>query len=148
MYVNKHNLVKIHLLHISILCVRCTTSILSSSKPICNSPTVQITSHYVLLRVSAQFGAIFRVSYLLFELCRNSWLSTLSKRVFYITNEMQLIQCSFLLSALYMFRAGFSAHHQELIKLYVQPWVLSCFPVVYCWCGWVGTALIIIKNIT
>jgi hypothetical protein len=22
---------------------------------------------------------------------------------------------------------GFSAHHQELIKLYVQPWVLSCF---------------------
>jgi hypothetical protein len=21
---------------------------------------------------------------------------------------------------------GFSAHHQELIKLYVQPWVLSC----------------------
>jgi hypothetical protein len=32
---------------------------------------------------------------------------------------------------------GFSAHHQELIKLYVRPWVLSCFPVVYCWCGWV-----------
>ena len=27
----------------------------------------------------------------------------------------------------------------ELIKLYVQPWVLSCFPAVYCWCGWVGT---------
>jgi len=26
---------------------------------------------------------------------------------------------------------GFSAHHQELIKLYVQPWVLSCFPAVY-----------------
>jgi hypothetical protein len=25
---------------------------------------------------------------------------------------------------------GFSAHHQELIKLYVQPWVLSCFPAV------------------
>jgi len=34
---------------------------------------------------------------------------------------------------------GFSVHHQELIKLYVQPWVLSCFPVVYRWCGWVGT---------
>ena len=28
-------------------------------------------------------------------------------RVFYITNEMQLIQCSLLLSALYMFRAVF-----------------------------------------
>ena len=35
---------------------------------------------------------------------------------------------------------GFSAHHQELIKLYVQPWGLSCFPAVYRWCGWVGTA--------
>jgi hypothetical protein len=31
---------------------------------------------------------------------------------------------------------GFSAHHQELIKLCVQPWVLSCFPAVYRWCGW------------
>ena len=34
---------------------------------------------------------------------------------------------------------GFSAHHQELIKLYVQPWVLSCFPAVYRWCGCVRT---------
>jgi hypothetical protein len=34
---------------------------------------------------------------------------------------------------------GFSTHHQELIKLCVQPWVLSSFPAVYCWCGWVGT---------
>jgi hypothetical protein len=33
---------------------------------------------------------------------------------------------------------GFSAHHQELIKLRVQAWVLSCFPAVYRWCGWVG----------
>ena len=33
---------------------------------------------------------------------------------------------------------GFSAHHQELIKLYVQPWVLSCFPALYRWCGRVG----------
>jgi len=24
--------------------------------------------------------------------------------------------------------SGFSAHYQELIKLYVEPWVLSCFP--------------------
>ena len=55
----------------------------------------------------------------------------IARRVFYITNEMQLIQCSLLLSVLYMFRAVFSAHHQELIKLYVQPCVLSCFPAVY-----------------
>jgi hypothetical protein len=34
---------------------------------------------------------------------------------------------------------GFSSDHQELIKLYVQHWVLSCFPAVYRWCGWVGT---------
>jgi hypothetical protein len=46
-----------------------------------------------------------------------------------------------------------SAHHQEHIKLYVQPWVLSCFPAVYRWCGWAKgppetcRALIIIKNI-
>ena len=26
---------------------------------------------------------------------------------------------------------GPSAHHQELIKLYVQPWIFSCFPAVY-----------------
>jgi hypothetical protein len=31
---------------------------------------------------------------------------------------------------------SFSAHHQELINMYVQPWVLSCFPAVYRWCGW------------
>ena len=43
-----------------------------------------------------------------------------------------------IISALHV-SGGFSAHHQELIKLYVQPWVLSCFPAVYCWCGWVGT---------
>jgi len=34
---------------------------------------------------------------------------------------------------------GFSAHRQKLIKLYVQPWVLTCFPAVYCWCGWGST---------
>jgi hypothetical protein len=36
-----------------------------------------------------------------------------------------------IISALHV-SGGFSAHHQELIKLYVQPWVLSCFPAVYC----------------
>jgi len=33
---------------------------------------------------------------------------------------------------------GPSAHHQEPKKLYVQPWILSYFPDVYRWCGWVG----------
>jgi hypothetical protein len=40
----------------------------------------------------------------------------------------------FIISALHV-TGGFSAHHQELIKPYVQPWVLSCFPAVYRWCG-------------
>ena len=65
------------------------------------------------------------------------------------------------ISALHV-SGGFSVHHQELIKLYVQPWVMSCFPAVYRWCGLGGTvqlklnssnssetctALMIIKNI-
>jgi len=40
-----------------------------------------------------------------------------------------------IISALHV-SGGFSAHHQELIKLYVQPCVLSCIPTVYRWCGW------------
>jgi hypothetical protein len=43
-----------------------------------------------------------------------------------------------IISALHVL-GGLSAHHQELIKLYVQPWILTCFPAVYRWCGWVGT---------
>jgi hypothetical protein len=43
-----------------------------------------------------------------------------------------------IISALHV-SGGLSAHHQELIKLYVQPWVLSCFPAVYRWCGCVRT---------
>jgi hypothetical protein len=35
-----------------------------------------------------------------------------------------------IISALHV-SGGFSAHRQELIKLYVQPWVLSCFLAVY-----------------
>jgi hypothetical protein len=42
---------------------------------------------------------------------------------------------------------GFSAHHQELIKLYVQLWVLSCFPAVYRRCGWVGTTALSCSSI-
>jgi hypothetical protein len=40
-----------------------------------------------------------------------------------------------IISALHV-SGGFYAHHQELIKLRVQPWVLSRFPAVYRWCGW------------
>jgi hypothetical protein len=39
-----------------------------------------------------------------------------------------------IISALHVSGGSF-AHHQELIKPYVQPWVLSCFPAVYRWCG-------------
>jgi hypothetical protein len=51
-----------------------------------------------------------------------------TSRIFYITNEVQLIQCSSSLSALYMFRAVFSENHQDLIKLYVQPKLNSSNP--------------------
>jgi hypothetical protein len=43
-----------------------------------------------------------------------------------------------IISALHV-SGGFSDHHQELIKLYVQPWIFLCFLAVYRWCGWVGT---------
>jgi len=43
---------------------------------------------------------------------------------------------------------GFSAHHQERIKLYVHPWVLSCFPAVYRCCGWVGTVQLKLESMT
>ena len=37
-----------------------------------------------------------------------------------MTNEMQLIMFFIIISALHV-SGGFSAHHQGLIKLYVQP---------------------------
>jgi hypothetical protein len=43
-----------------------------------------------------------------------------------------------IISALHVL-GGIFAHHQELIKLSVQPWVLSCFPAATRWCEWVGT---------
>jgi len=41
------------------------------------------------------------------------------------TNTMFFI----IISALHV-SVGFFAYNQELIKLYVQPWVLLCFPAV------------------
>jgi hypothetical protein len=38
---------------------------------------------------------------------------------------------------------GFSAHHQELIKLHVKPWVVPRFSGGFRWCGWVGTVLLV-----
>ena len=52
-----------------------------------------------------------------------------------------------IISALHV-SGGISAHHQELIKVYVKPWVLSCFPAVYRWCGWVGTVQLILLECT
>jgi len=41
---------------------------------------------------------------------------------------------------------GFSTHRQGLIKLYMQPWVLSCSPAVYHWCGWVPTTTPVVDS--
>jgi hypothetical protein len=57
-------------------------------------------------------------------------------RILYNQRDATYTTCFFIISALHV-SGGFSARHQELIKLYVQPWVLSYFPAVYCWCGWV-----------
>jgi hypothetical protein len=51
----------------------------------------------------------------------------------------------FIISAIHV-SGGFSTHHQELIELYVQPWVLSSFPAVYRWCGWVGTVQLLMMG--
>jgi len=60
--------------------------------------------------------------------------------MFILCNQRDATNTTFfiIISALHV-SGGISAHHQELIKLYVQPWVLSFFPAVYRWCGWVGT---------
>jgi hypothetical protein len=50
--------------------------------------------------------------------------------ILYIPNEMQLIEFFIIISAVHV-SGGFSAHIQELIKLYVQPQILSSFPAFY-----------------
>jgi hypothetical protein len=59
-------------------------------------------------------------------------------RILYNQRDATYTMFFIIISALRV-SGGFSAHHQGLIKLYVQPWVLSCFSAVYRWCGWVGT---------
>jgi len=57
--------------------------------------------------------------------------------IFYIQQDATNTMFFIIISALHVL-GDLSAHHQELIKLYVQPWLLSCFPAVYRWCWWVG----------
>jgi len=58
-------------------------------------------------------------------------------RILYNQRDANYTVFFIITSALHVL-GGFTAHHQELIKQYMQPWVLSCFPAVYCWCVWVG----------
>jgi hypothetical protein len=57
---------------------------------------------------------------------------------FYNQRDATYTMFFIIISALHV-SGSFSTHHQELIKLDVQPWVLLCFPAVYRWCGWGGT---------
>jgi hypothetical protein len=57
--------------------------------------------------------------------------------IFYNQQDTTYTMFFIIISALHVL-GGFSTHHQELIKLYVQPWLLSCFPGLYRSCGWVG----------
>jgi len=54
--------------------------------------------------------------------------------IFYNQRDATYTMFFIIISALHVL-GGFPAHHQELIKLYVQPWVLSCLPAVYRCCG-------------
>ena len=47
--------------------------------------------------------------------------------ILYNQREATYTMFFIIISALHV-SGSFSAHHQELIKLYVQPWILSCFP--------------------
>ena len=58
----------------------------------------------------------------------------IARCVFYITNEMQLIQCSLLSSALYIFR-GYFRPSSGAYKTVCAAFMLSCcLPLV--WMGW------------
>ena len=59
-------------------------------------------------------------------------------RNLYNQRDATYIMFSIIINALHV-SGGPSAHHQDPIKQYVQPWVLPCFPAVYRLCGWVGT---------
>jgi len=56
---------------------------------------------------------------------------------FYNQRDATYIMFFIIISAQHV-SGGFCAHHQESIKLYVQPRVLSWFPAVYRWFGWAG----------
>ena len=62
----------------------------------------------------------------------------IARCVFYITNEMQLVLYYYQRSTCF---GQFFRPSSGFIKLYVQPWMLSGFPAVYRWCGWVGTSV-------
>jgi hypothetical protein len=64
------------------------------------------------------------------------YLTFMELCIIYNQRDTTYVVFFIIISALH-FSGCFSAHHQELIKLYVQPWVLSYFPAVYRWCGWV-----------
>jgi hypothetical protein len=61
----------------------------------------------------------------------------IARCVFYTTKQDATYTIFFIIISAIHVSGGFSARHQELIKLYVQPWVLSGFPAVYRWFGWV-----------
>jgi hypothetical protein len=49
--------------------------------------------------------------------------------ILYIQRDATYTMLFIIISAVHV-SGGFSAHHQELIKLYVQPWVLPRLPGV------------------
>ena len=84
--------------------------------------TARGTCHYMAVFRTERFGSHLQVMSLRMNMCLLYNQRDATYTVFFV-----------IISAPHV-SGGFSAHHQELIKLYVQPWVLSCFPAVYRWC--------------
>jgi len=65
-----------------------------------------------------------------------TFMGTVHRYMCILYNQRDATHTKFfiIISALHV-SGDFSAHYQELIKLCVQPWVLSCFRAVYSWCG-------------
>ena len=80
----------------------------------------QTTSVHFLRSMSDQ--VLLAIFYLIFYIYENMC-------ILYNQRDATYTMFFIIISALRV-SGGISAHHQELIKLYVPRWVLSCFPAV------------------
>jgi len=87
------------------------------------SPSIEVFRHIIFLLVAMLIGQTVDF---VFKQCKENIC------ILYNQRDATYTMFFIIISALHV-SGSISVHHQELIKLYVQPWVLSCFPAVYCW---------------